>query len=155
MRSMTPDPQPYIRLAIAILQQALADASATHTVRESGRITPTPADVADARAFLASHAFVRLTSDMELHPGYVRRLVAGIRLSPSPPATRGGETTSTCAWLSVDQAAARFGYTRERVRQLIRLGRIRAAKASDTWSWRVDPVSVAAYQESLSALHRR
>ena len=56
------------------------------------------------------------------------------------------------AWPSVTETARRFGYHPERVRWLIRAGRIQAGRARDGWGWRVNPDSVTAYRESLQDL---
>jgi excisionase family DNA binding protein len=138
---MSRDPQPYVNLARAILQQAMSDAYATHTTPHTDRLTPTPTDVADARAFLEAPAALELVANLGLHPGYARRILQANPPGDMPRPSSGG------GWLNVEEAAARFGYSRERVRWLIRAGRIRAAKGRDGWAWRINPESLAAYRE--------
>jgi hypothetical protein len=157
---MTHTLPPYVRLAAAILTLAVRDASAARLAAHADSTMPTAADAADARAFMASHAALALAADLGLHPDYVRRLLA-----PSPvaegaqsPVVAGAQSPPADAppladaWPSVTETARRFGYHPERVRWLIRAGRIQAGRARDGWGWRVNPDSVTAYRESLQDL---
>lgn len=133
---MTSRQHPYVRLAVAVLVQAVRDAGARHVTTNPDSAIPTAADVADARAFLAAPAALRLAADLGLHPGYVRRLAATPDVAGVPAA----------GWPGVAETARRFGYHPERVRWLIRAGRIEAVRARDGRGWRINPVSVEAYQ---------
>jgi len=171
---MTHTLPPYVRLAAAILTLAVRDASAARLAAHADSTMPTAADAADARAFMASHAALALAADLGLHPDYVRRLLAPspvaegaqspvVAGAPSPvvagaqsPVVAGAQSPPADAppladaWPSVTETARRFGYHPERVRWLIRAGRIQAGRARDGWGWRVNPNSVTAYRESLS-----
>jgi excisionase family DNA binding protein len=133
MRRLT---APYVRLAAAVLIQAMRDATAARVTTNPDSTMPTPADVASARDFLASPAALTLAAHLGLHPGYVRRLVA--RLDSAPQ--------TTAAWLTVSEAARRFGYHPERVRWLIRAGHLEAVRAGGGRHWRVNPASLQAYR---------
>lgn len=65
----------YVRLALAILMQAIRDARAPRTTCRSGLIQPTPRDVRSAREFLASPAAMWLAARLGLSPEHVRRLI--------------------------------------------------------------------------------
>ncbi len=133
--------QPYINLAVAVLQLAVSDTYAPRTCRHPGSRTPTAADVLDAREFLLSDGAAEMAELLGLDRGIFRRVLA-----EHPPAEVSPQRDG---WLSVEETAARFGYHPERVRQLIRTGRIQAVRRSDGWTWRVDPRSVEAYRDSL------
>jgi excisionase family DNA binding protein len=135
------DTQPYVNLAVAVLHLAVSDAYSPRTARCPGLRAPTAADVLEAREFLLSDGAAELAELLGLDRGICRRVLA-----EHPPAEVSLEEDG---WLSVEETAARFGYHPERVRQLIRAGRIQAVKRSDGWSWRVDPRSVDAYRDSL------
>ena len=143
---------PYVRLAAAILSQAVRDACAVCLAAHAVSSTPTAEDAADARAFLASRAALVLAADLGLQPDYVRRLLAKspVVTGAQSPVVTGAQSPAADAWLSVMETAHRFGYHPERVRWLIRAGRIQAGRARDGWGWRVDPDSVTAYRDSLS-----
>ena len=130
---------PYARLATAILIQAVRDARAARVTTNPESTMPTAADVNSARDFLASPAALALAAHLGLHPGYVRRLVAQLD-RPSD---------ATAAWLTVTEAARRFGFHPERVRWLIRAGRVEAVRGDGGRRWRVNPASLGAYQTSL------
>ena len=162
--------QPYTALAIAVMQQALADAYANLTTSKPDSTQPTPAAVADARAWLSSPHAAQLADLLELHPQTPSRYVnahppaeesrnaeCGLRIAerrnlcggsaidqstipPGAPAYR---------WLTVAESAATMRMHPEHVRKLIRAGHLRAAKAADGWGWRVDAASIQAY------LHRK
>jgi hypothetical protein len=134
------DPQPYVELALAVIVQTLADAHATSTTTVSNSILPTPADVADARATLP--ILPDLAQMFGLDPDYVRRLLNQTHHDATEPYTER-------EWMTPAEIAANFGYNRERVRQLIRAGKISARKGVNGWGWRVDPQSVEAYKQSL------
>jgi excisionase family DNA binding protein len=132
---MTARQCPYVRLAIAILVQAVRDAGARCVTTNPDSTMPTAADVADARTFLAAPAMLRLAADLGLHPGYVRRLATVPHFGRGPAA----------GWLTVREAARRFGYHPERVRWLIRAGRVEAVRVRGG-GWCVNPASVEAYR---------
>ena len=138
----TLDPQPYVDLAVQVLRQAVNDAYASRTTHNPDSTMPTPADVADARAFLASPAALHLADCLDMHPGHVARIVA------RPPAR-------AAPWPTVAQAARALGYHPEHVRNLIRRGRLAATRdTAGGHAWRVNPASLDSYRDSLLPLHR-
>lgn len=133
---MTPARDPYVRLAAAILIQAARDAAARRVTKNRDSSMPTAADVTEAREFLISPAGLHLAAGLGLHPGYVQRLA-------SRPTDAAGPIAG---WLTVAEVARRFRYHPERVRWLIRAGRVEAVRSGRRQGWRVNPASVAAYR---------
>ena len=128
--------QPYTALAIAVMQQALADAYANLTTSNPDSTQPTPAAVADARAWLSSPHAAQLADLLELHPQTPCRYV-----NAHPP----GVTQPSPDRLTVAESAVHMRMHPEHVRKLIRTGHLRATKAADGWGWRVDANSIQAY----------
>lgn len=65
----------YLRLALALLMQAIQDACARRTTNRVGSFHPTPQDVRSAREFLASPAAEWLAAQLGLSLEDVRRRV--------------------------------------------------------------------------------
>ena len=97
--------------------------------------TPTPGDVADARAFLASPAALHLAACLDMHPGHVAHILGRPTLADAAP------------WPTVAQAARTMGYHPEHVRNLIRRGLLAATRdTADGHAWRINPASIEAYK---------
>jgi excisionase family DNA binding protein len=120
---------PYVRLAAAIIRQAAED------VRSGDP---------DALDFLLSPGGAEMLDNLGLSPGYCRRVTE--RIFPRATPRIKGQSLPPEDWLSVRQVAQRYSYHPERVRQLIREGKIIGIKAHGRSGWRIKAASIEAYR---------
>ena len=136
----------YVRLALAILMQAVRDACAREVTRNTSSTRPTAADVRDAWDFLVSPAALQLVALLGLpRDHYLCRLMETLR---------GQEQRDGDAWVGIREAARRMGRHPEHVRRLIRAGRLRARRGQDG-RWRIHLSTVAAYEPIRERRARR
>lgn len=108
----------YVRLAYAVLRQAISDAAASGWTWRTEAVSPSAADVRSAREFLASPAAHWLAAQLGLSlPRILDHLDALAREAPAPD-----------TWLSLRQAAQRLNCTPEYLRRLIHRGQIVARR---------------------------
>jgi|GEM_PF-4243130 len=126
----------YVRLALAILVQAIQDACASGVTWQPGSYPPTVEDVQSAREFLASPAATWLAAQLGLSLEQIRRLVDILSAE-----------AAESAWLDIRTAARCLGCHPEHVRRLIRSGKV-AAQRGPTGRWRVHLGALMAYRGS-------
>lgn len=134
------DPTPYVHLAMAILSQAASDAHATAT-NSPCSVIPTAADVADAHAFLAHPVAEDLAELLALSRDIPRRHLL-----------QQADNTTGDDWLTVAEAAHRFGYHPESLRNLIRQQAIHAKRTpgggkGSRAPWLINAAALAAYAQ--------
>ncbi|MGC8879820.1 MAG: helix-turn-helix domain-containing protein [Anaerolineae bacterium] len=127
----------YVRLALAILVQAIQDACASGITWQPGAYPPTVEDAQSAREFLVSPAATWLAARLGLSLERMRGLVNDILSAEA----------AESVWLDIRTAAQCLGCHPEHVRRLVRSGKV-AAQRGPTGRWRVHLGALIAYRGS-------